>query len=83
MPALDAALALAENLDVAVLVGQHLKFDVPRRADEFLQIDVGGTERRAGFLLRLGEQIRAVRPALCTMRMPRPPPPADAFRITG
>ena len=27
---LDAALALAQNFHVAVLVGQHLKFDVPR-----------------------------------------------------
>ncbi len=33
MAPLDAALALAENLDVAVLVGQHLKFDVARRRE--------------------------------------------------
>ena len=48
MPPLDAAFALAQNLDVAVLVGQHLEFDVARRADELLQVDVGRTERRAG-----------------------------------
>jgi hypothetical protein len=30
MAALDAAIALAQNLDVAVLVGQDLEFDVPR-----------------------------------------------------
>jgi hypothetical protein len=48
-----------------------------------LQIDVGRTERRAGLLLRLREQRRQFLPASFTMRMPRPPPPAEAFRITG
>ena len=60
MPALDAALALAQDLHIAVLVRQHLKFDVPRRADELLQVDVGGTERAARFVLRLREQRRQV-----------------------
>ena len=41
MPALDAAFALAQNFDVAVLVGQNLEFDVARRADVLLQVDVG------------------------------------------
>ena len=41
MAALDAALALAQDLDIAVLIGQNLKFDVPRRADVFFQVDVG------------------------------------------
>ena len=41
VPALDAALALAQNLDVAVLVGEHLKLDVAGRADVLFQIDVG------------------------------------------
>ncbi len=54
--ALDAALALAQDLDVAVLVGQHLELDVPRRADELLQVDVGGAKRAAGLVLRLQEQ---------------------------
>ena len=35
MPPLDGALALAQNLDVAVLVGQHLKLDMPRRSMNF------------------------------------------------
>jgi len=33
--ALDAAIALAENFDVAVLVGKNLEFDMPRGADVF------------------------------------------------
>ena len=47
-----------------------------------LQVNVGRAERRARFLLRLGEQPgRSAGPF--TTRMPRPPPPAEAFRITG
>ena len=49
MAALDAAFALAQDFDVAVLVGQNLEFDVARRADVLLQVDVGGAEGRAGF----------------------------------
>ena len=56
MAALDAAFAFAQDFHVAVLVGQQLKFDMPRRADVFFQIDVGRTERRARFALRLREQ---------------------------
>ena len=56
MPPLDAAFALAQNLHVAVLVGQHLELDVARRADVFLQVDVGRTEGAARLVLRLQEQ---------------------------
>ena len=40
MPPLDGTIALAQNLDVAVLVGQHLKLDVPRRLDQLLHVHV-------------------------------------------
>ena len=40
MAPLDAALALAQDLDIAVLVGQDLEFDVPRRADELFEIHI-------------------------------------------
>ena len=60
MAALDGALALAQDLDVAVLVGQDLEFDVPRRGDELLQVDVGRAERGAGLLLRLRKQRRQI-----------------------
>src|ERR1700684_3991409 len=52
MPALNAAFALAQYLDAAALVGQHLEFDVARRLHVLLDIDVRTTEGRAGFLLR-------------------------------
>ena len=60
MPPLNAAFALAENLHVAVLIGQHLKFDVARRADVFFEINVGARKCRARFLLRLRQQVRAI-----------------------
>ena len=83
MTPLDGAFALAQNLDVAVLIGQHLKFDVPRALDQLLHVNVAAGKCRGGFRLRLGQQSAAVRHASRTMRMPRPPPPADAFSITG
>ena len=46
MPALDGAFALAQNLDVAVLVGQHLKLDMPRRFDQLLHVHVAAMRRR-------------------------------------
>ena len=56
MPALDGALALAQDFDVAVLVGEDLELDVAGRADEFFQVHVGRTEGGAGLVLRLSEQ---------------------------
>ena len=82
MAPLHAAFALAEDFHVAVLVGQDLEFDVAGSADVLLQVDIGRTEGAAGLVLRLQEQ-RGQLVGPLTMRMPRPPPPADAFRITG
>jgi hypothetical protein len=82
MPALDAAFALAEDLHAAALVGQHLEFDVPRRADVFLQVNVGQPNAApASCCAELNSGSSS--DASLTMRMPRPPPPAEAFRITG
>ena len=50
--ALDRAFALAEIDDVAVLVAQHLDFDVARLDDEFLDEDAVVAER--GLRLRTG-----------------------------
>ena len=47
--ALDRAFALAEIDDVAVLVAQHLDFDVAGIDDEFLDEDPVVAERRLGF----------------------------------
>src|SRR5690348_17112011 len=64
MAALNAALALAEDFDVAEFVRQDLKFDMPRRADELLEVDIGGGEGGAGLRLRLREQPRQILGAL-------------------
>ena len=56
MAALDAAFALTQDFDVAVLVGQDLEFDVARGADVLFQVDVGRTEGAARLVLRLQEQ---------------------------
>ena len=53
MPPLHAAVALPEVHDVAVMVGQHLHFDVPRLLDVFFEIDVAVAERGLGLGLRL------------------------------
>ena len=55
MPPLHAAFALAQDLHIAMFIGQNLEFDVPRRADIFLQVNVRRTERAARFVLRLHE----------------------------
>ncbi len=82
MAALDGALALEERGHVAVLVGQHLELDVARLLDELLHVELAVAEGVGGLggaaWKRLGSS-SAVR----TMRMPRPPPPALALRMTG
>ena len=81
--ALDRAFALAEIDDVAVLVAEHLDLDVARIDDELLDEDAVVAERG----LRLGARARKAlrRPRLleCAIRMPLPPPPAEALIITG
>ena len=58
VPPLDAAIALAQNFHVAMLIRQYLKFDMPRRPDVFLEINVGARKCRSCFLLRLRQQTR-------------------------
>jgi hypothetical protein len=50
--ALHRAVALAQVDHVAVVVGHHLEFDVPRLLEEFLHVDLSVAEGRARFLLR-------------------------------
>ena len=45
MPPLDRALALAQAHDIAVLVGQHLKLNVPRMLDVLLHVQIAVAER--------------------------------------
>ena len=56
MTPLDAALALAQNFHVPLLVRQHLKLDMSRPANEFFNVDVRTAECRSGFLLCLCQQ---------------------------
>src|ERR1700743_496022 len=60
VPALDAAVAFAEDFHVAVLVGKQLKFNVPRRADIFFEIYVRARKRCARLLLCLGKKRRQI-----------------------
>jgi hypothetical protein len=80
--ALDGALALKERGHVAVLVGQDLELDVARLLDELFHVELAVAEGvgclGVGGMKEIG-QFLGVR----TMRMPRPPPPALALRMTG
>src|SRR5208282_85997 len=53
MAALNRALAFSQTDDVAVLVAQHLKFDVARVLDVALQVKVAVAEGARGLRLRL------------------------------
>ncbi len=55
--ALDRAFALAEINDVAMLVAEHLDFDVPGVDDEFFDEDAIVAERRLGFRARQLESL--------------------------
>ena len=83
MPALQAAVALAEMHHVAVAVGQHLQLDMARPVEIFLDVDGVVAERGArlgaGDAERLLELVRRPRATF----MPRPPPPAAALISTG
>ena len=83
MAALDRAFAFVEIDDVAVLVADHLDFDVARLGDEFL--DEQAVVAEAGACASCCEDWIACTSSLSlwTMRRPLPPPPADAFTITG
>ena len=59
--ALDRAFALAEIDHVAVLVAQHLDFDVAGIDDEFLDEDAVVAERRFGFGLGQARSLRRLR----------------------
>ena len=82
MPALDGTLALAQINRVAVLVRQHLHFDVARIDDRFLDVDFAVAKRPLGFALR---RFQSGFQLLWRMHQAHafPPPPAAAFSMTG
>ena len=81
--ALDRAFALAEIEHVAMRVAQHLDLDVARIDDEFLDEHAVVAERAFRLRARATRSPRALPPAFQAMRMPLPPPPAEALIITG
>ena len=81
--ALDRAFALAQMDDMAVLVAQHLDLDVARIGDEFLDEDAVVAEGDLGLRARARRKPSSTSARLWAMRMPLPPPPAEALIITG
>ena len=45
MAALDGALALAQDFDIAVLVCEHLEFNMARCFDELFKVHIGAGKR--------------------------------------
>ena len=82
MPPLHRAIAFEQMHQVAVLVAEELHFDMARAGDELLDEDIGAAEGRERFALGLLERRGEILSALTT-RIPRPPPPLAAFRMTG
>src|SRR6476620_547848 len=56
MAPLDRALTLAKMHHVAVMIAEHLDFDVPWRLDVLLQVHVTDAERGFSFTLRRLQQ---------------------------
>ena len=81
--ALDRALALAQVHDVALAVRHDLDLDVAGAHARTSRCRRRPRRRRPRLRPGRPERRGRARSALRTMRMPRPPPPADAFRITG
>ena len=68
--------------DVAVRVAEHLHFDVARPLDEAFDVERAVAERRQRLAPRRGNRSRS-RAGSAAIRMPLPPPPADALIRTG
>ena len=78
MAPLDRALPLAEVHHGAVMIAEHLHFDVPRVLQVLLDVDVRHAECRLGLTLRGLDRVaellrRCGRPACRARRRPRSP----------
>jgi hypothetical protein len=80
--ALDGALAFEQGDNVAVLVGENLELDVAGLLDELLHVELAVAEGVGGLGIGGMEEVGQFL-GLRTMRIPRPPPPALALRMTG
>ena len=79
---LDRALALAQRQDVPVQVAENLDLDVAGRRDHLLDVERPVAEGRARLggcsLVGVFQTLRVIHEP-----HPTPPPPAEAFSITG
>ena len=83
VPPLDRAVAFEQRDDVAVGVGEDLDLDVPGAGQVLLDqhaVVAEGRQRLALGTLDRGLDLVWRKP---TMRMPLPPPPAEALISTG
>ena len=81
--ALHRAVALEQVDQVAVLVAKQLDLDMAGAAHQLLEIDLVVAEGRFRLAPRAPSTVRSVRPGRSMVRMPRPPPPQQAFSISG
>lgn len=81
IPTLRGTVPLAQMQDI-VPIAQHLDLDVPDIGQEFFQIHGAIAERNGGFAQASRNAFSIIDGSLTT-RIPRPPPPADAFNSTG
>ena len=79
MPPLDRTFALEQMHDVAVRVAEDLDLDVPGTFDVGLDEQRAVAKGRLRLLPSRLQQRRRTRSAARTMRIPRPPPPAEAL----
>ncbi len=64
-------------------VGQHLDLDVARLLDELLDEDAVVAEAGARLVGWRARKPSRISSSLRAMRMPLPPPPAEALTMTG
>ena len=83
MAALNGALALAQVDHPPVLVAQDLKLDVPGRGDVFFHDRHRECQKTPPPHFARSEKDGGDSSAEGTIRIPRPPPPAAAFTMTG
>jgi hypothetical protein len=79
---LHRAIALVQVQHVAVLVAENLHLDVLRARNVFSRNTAGLPNARPASVCASSSSFSRS-PALCTTRMPRPPPPKAALMMSG
>jgi hypothetical protein len=76
------AIALSQMHSAAIAIAKDLNFNMPRVAQVFFDIDLVIAESRLASARAVRNAV-SISAALRASFMPRPPPPAVAFTITG